>query len=165
MINFETKWYKVETVDNYTRIIHKNTWNNRPFAGVVILPIINDKILLLEVFRYGTNRLELEFPRGCSEPNQSPELNAVRELEEEINASIFSIDFLGTSISDTTWGTGDVYHYFVKLNNFGNLQAEEQIKNFKLLTKDELFNLIENNKIQDAFTLTTITKAISKGFL
>lgn len=47
MINFETKWYKIETEDNYTRIIHKNTWNNRPFAGVVILTVIKTKFFYL----------------------------------------------------------------------------------------------------------------------
>ena len=77
MIHFETPWYKIETEDNYTRIVHKNTWNNRPFAGVVVIPMLQDKIVLLDVFREGTRRNELELPRGCSEPHSSPEENAI----------------------------------------------------------------------------------------
>ena len=124
--------YKIETEDNYTRIIHKNTWNNRPFAGVVILTVIKDKILLLNVDRKGTNRFELEFPRGCSEPTQSPEENACRELQEEIGAIPKQLIFLGNSISDTAWGTGDVYLYYAEVDEIGNLQTEEGIKDYFL---------------------------------
>ena len=165
MINFETKWYKIETEDNYTRIIHKNTWNNRPFAGVVILTVIKDKILLLNVDRKGTNRFELEFPRGCSEPTQSPEENACRELQEEIGAIPKQLIFLGNSISDTAWGTGDVYLYYAEVDEIGNLQTEEGIKDYFLVTFSELLELIAENKIQDGFTLSAITKAIAKGLI
>lgn len=165
MINFETKWYTVETEDNYTRIIHKNRWNNRPFAGVVILTVVDDKILLLKVDRKGTNRQELEFPRGCSEPQQSPEENACRELQEEIGVIPQKLVFLGNSIADTSWGTGDVYLYYAEVNKIGNLQSEEGIKDYFLVTLPELLELIAKNKIQDGFTLSAIAKAFAKGLL
>ena len=165
MINFETKWYTVETEENYTRIIHKNRWNNRPFAGVVILTVITDKILLLKIDRKGTKRQELEFPRGCSEPSQSPEENAYRELQEEIGAIPKKLIFLGNSIADTAWGTGDVYLFYAEVDQIGNLQEEEGIKEYFLVTFSELLDLIKDNKIQDGFTLAAITKAIAKGLL
>ena len=165
MINFETKWYIVETEDNYTRIIHKNRWNNRPFAGVVVLTVIKDKILLLKIDRKGTNRQEIEFPRGCSEPSQSPEENAYRELQEEIGAIPKNLIFLGNSIADTAWGTGDVYLFYAEVDQIGNLQEEEGIKEYFLVTFSELLDLIKDNKIHDGFTLSAITKAIAKGLL
>ena len=161
MINFETKWYKVETVDNYTRIIHKNTWNNRPFAGVVILPIINDKILLLEVFRYGTNRLELEFPRGCSEPNQSPEFNAVRELEEETGYSCEEMVLLAKYFQDSGCSAAH-NHCFLALNCYKStdqhLDKDEFVKFFEC-TFEEALELIDLGYINGANPIIAFEKA------
>lgn len=164
MIHFETPWYKIETLDNYTRISHKNVWNNRPFAGVVVVPVLNDKIVLLDVFRQGTMRNELELPRGCSEPNLSPEENAICEIKEEIGANIITIISLGTCVADTAWGTGDVYFFIAKIDKIRELQKEENIQAYKLCSIKELLELINKEKIQDGFTLQAITKAIAKGF-
>lgn len=163
MIHFETPWYRVETEENYTRIVHKNSWNNRPFAGVVVLPIINKKIVLLDVYRQGTKRHEFEFPRGCSEINSSPEQNAIRELQEEIGAEGIKLISLGTMIADTAWGTGDVYLFMAEIEKIGNLQKEENIESYQLLSYKEISKLISENKIQDGFTLSTFSKAIAKG--
>lgn len=164
MIHFETPWYKIETKDNYTRITHKNTWNNRPFAGVVVIPLLDDKIVLLDIYREGTLRHELELPRGCSEPHSSPEQNAIREINEELGANILSISPLGTCVADTAWGTGDVYFFIAKINKISKLQKEENIESYSLHSFEEIITLINQEKIQDGFTLSAITKAISRGY-
>jgi len=165
MIHFETPWYKIETENNYTRIVHKNVWNNRPFAGVVILPFFEGKLVLLDVYRQGTYRHELEFPRGCSEPSSSPEENAKRELQEEMGSTIVSLEPLGTMIADTAWGTGDVYLFFAEIDAIKKLQKEENIESYILVSPAEFLNLVANNTIQDGFTLATFTKALAKGLV
>lgn len=164
MLHFETPWYKIETKDNYTRITHKNIWNNRPFAGVVVIPMLEDKIVLLDVFRQGTMRHEIELPRGCSEPSSSPEENAIREIKEEIGSEVLSLTSLGTCVADTAWGTGDVYFFIAKIDRVRQLQKEENIESYSLYTFNELIQMINQEKIQDGFTLSAITKAISRGF-
>ena len=164
MLHFETPWYKIETKDNYTRITHKNIWNNRPFAGVVVIPMLEDKIVLLDVFRQGTMRHEIELPRGCSEPSSSPEENAIREIQEEIGSKVLSITSLGTCVADTAWGTGDVYFFIAKIDSVRQLQKEENIENYKLYSFDEVMDLISHEKILDGFTLSAMIKAISRGF-
>ena len=55
--------------------------------------------------------------------------------------------------------------YYAEVDEIGNLQTEEGIKDYFLVTFSELLELIAENKIQDGFTLSAITKAIAKGLI
>jgi ADP-ribose pyrophosphatase len=52
-------------------------------AGAAILPVFEERILSLQQFRHAPRRWGWEAPRGYSEPGESPEEAARRELAEE----------------------------------------------------------------------------------
>src|SRR5687768_4057369 len=68
---------------SYFRIL--NSADLRGGQSTVVLPIIENKILLLKQFRHPTRKWHWEVPRGFGEPNISPEDNAKREIREEID--------------------------------------------------------------------------------
>lgn len=137
----------------YSRIINKNGYN-----GVVIVPIYDDKILVLEQFRHGTRQLEIELPRGFSEPAILPEENAIKEVFEEIGGKISKLDCCGSVISDTGLTGGEVYVFICKLESIGDLLREEGIEGYKLLSLEEIEELIYKGVIRDSFTISAISK-------
>ena len=52
-------------------------------SGVAILPIVDDSIGLVEIFRPALNKTLFEIPHGFIEPGETPEQACLRELAEE----------------------------------------------------------------------------------
>jgi ADP-ribose pyrophosphatase len=52
-------------------------------TGVTVLPIWNDRIVLLKTFRHAVGREALEAPRGFVDAHETPREAAARELAEE----------------------------------------------------------------------------------
>jgi 8-oxo-dGTP pyrophosphatase MutT (NUDIX family) len=165
MIHYQNKWFKVEEYGNYIRILPHTMWDNKPFSGIVLIPEYNKKIAFIRIFRQGTNSIELELPRGCAEPLSSPEENAVRELKEEIGAVPEQIKFLGTTIADSTLGTGLVYIYHVQISETGPVDIQEGIHSIEFLSKEDMIQKINTNEIHDGFTLSALCKLFSSGLL
>lgn len=145
----------------YMRLLSKGE-----YTGSIIIPYCNNKILLLNQFRHGTRKFEYEFPRGGFEIGLSPLENAKKEIQEEIGSAVENMIFLGTTISDSSLGTGEVYIYKCYLPCIPTVfQKEEGIDSCILVSQKELLELVASNKIRDGFTLSAITKAISLGEL
>lgn len=136
-----------------TRIINRNGYN-----GVVIVPIYNEKIVLLEHFRHGTRQLEIELPRGFSDPGLLPEENAIKEVFEEIGGKVSKLESCGSIISDTGLTGGEVHIFTCNLESIGNVSSEEGIKEYKLLSLAEIEELIYKGIIKDSFTISAISK-------
>ncbi len=52
-------------------------------TGVAVLPVVEGKIALLNIYRHPIDRWSWEIPRGFLEPGEEKELSITRELEEE----------------------------------------------------------------------------------
>jgi 8-oxo-dGTP pyrophosphatase MutT (NUDIX family) len=55
----------------------------RLVSGVAVVPVLNDCVVLVRMFRHAVDREVLEVPRGFVDPGESPEEAAIRELKEE----------------------------------------------------------------------------------
>lgn len=58
---------------------------NRPdlLTGVAVVPMWEDRILLLQIYRHSIGQQIWELPRGFLDPEEDPAVGALRELEEE----------------------------------------------------------------------------------
>lgn len=137
----------------YSRILNKNEYN-----GVVVIPIMGDRIVFIKQFRHATRNYELELPRGFSEGHLSKEENARTEIYEELGVKAYDIKCLGTVVSDSGLVGGVVYVFCCKIDHIGNLEEEEGIENVSILTWDEIDEYIRENKIRDSFSISALYK-------
>lgn len=133
--------------------------------GVVVLPEYQGKIVLLHQYRHPTRQWHYEVPRGYGEPNIPAIDNARKEVEEEIGGEIDEIVSLGEFYNNTGYEAVSVSLYYAKLASIGEVNVNEGIESFILLTVRELEEWIADEKITDGFTIAAYTKAKLKGLI
>lgn len=143
----------------YVRIVRDGV------AGVIILPVYQEHILLIRHFRHATRTWHLEIPRGFGEKDFSSEENARRELEEEIRATISHLVSLGQVYPDA--GALSEYNdfFYAEVGSYGELEANEAIVELLPIPIPEFERMIRENEINDGFTLTAYALAKAKGLL
>lgn len=133
---------------------------------VVILPVVNGKILIMSHYRHGLQKTFWEIPRGMNEPGLSTEENAYRELLEETGISDASLHFLGRTCADTGTLAIPVTIYLAEIAQdmvFAPQDKEEAISEYRLVTLQELQELIAQEEILDGFTLSAVALAMLSG--
>lgn len=122
-------------------------------AGVVMIPILNKKFILIEQYRHALRSKQYSFPRGFSEKGITNEDNVRKELKEELNATISKIVYLGKVVADSGVSGKEVSVYACDIEHFKASIGHEGILNSVLLSKEDLENWIVEEKIDDGFTL------------
>lgn len=163
-IVFENKYFSlvVDLIENstgtrypYARIVHRNKYN-----GVVVIPILNNKIVFLKQFRHGTREFEIELPRGFSEKSKTIQENAESEVYEELGVMPKNIEYLGNVINDSSLSGGLVHIFVCEIEAVEKLSADEGIKDTIQLTLHETEEFINENKIRDCFSISAIYKLL-----
>ena len=129
-------------------------------GAVAILPFLDDSTLLLErQWRYPLNRSFLEFPAGKIDQGELPIITAQRELLEETGFVAGEWAYLGEFHPVSSYSTEVIFLFMARLlseKQLPNTDDGECIDLLRLSVED-FFNLIENNSISDA-------KTVSMGF-
>ncbi len=127
-------------------------------AGVVCLPIYEEKIILLRHVRHAVRSEAFlwELPRGFLDPDTAPEEQIRREMAEEIGAETDSVEFLGRTIADSGQSGGIVDIAIAHINAIGRPQEEEGILGFRLFTTEEAESAILHGEIIDGFTQSAL---------
>lgn len=130
---------------------------------VSILPVIKEKVVMIEVFRYPLNRLSLEIPSGHIEEGETPKESAVRELLEETGYTAKHLEAFG-SFHSLSRSNQMAHLFFAKdlKKGFQKLEETEQIivkhVNFKdirrLLNDGEIFHVPTIIALQKFLLLT-----------
>jgi ADP-ribose pyrophosphatase len=147
----------------YIRIIHSATLYGE--HGVIILPVLDEKVLLVNHFRHSTRKWHWEVPRGYGEPGVSSTETAHRELKEEIGAENSELISLGILHPETGFENQQVDLYLAKLASSPKPEINEGIESFCWITFPELEEWIVSEKITDGFTIAAYTKAKLKGLI
>lgn len=127
-------------------------------GSVFIIPMINDKFVMIKQFRYLNQRESVEFPGGGIKKHLSIIENALKELEEETGYSSENIEFIGKF--NPFHGVTDEYcHVFFAKNLYKVNAVTDESEEFEvlLITKNELMCLIKDNKIWDGMTLSAFS--------
>jgi len=136
-------------------------------GSAVIVPVFADKtVALVKQYRHAAGKYLLEIPAGSLNKDENPETGARRELEEEIGVTAGNLElllefyvspgflsekmfvFLATDLTETTQ----------------NLEDDELIE-IEKFTFEQAFQMIRQNKIEDAKTIIgLITSGARFGF-
>src|SRR5690625_4675186 len=82
-------------------------------GAVAIIPITEDnKIIFVEQYRKPLERSLIEIPAGKIEPNEKPEITAVRELEEETGYTTDQLELVASFYTSPGFADEMIHLYF-----------------------------------------------------
>ena len=135
---------------SYTKIVLRDF--------VSVLPLIEDKVVMIEIMRYPRNCLSLEIPSGHIEEGETPEESAFRELLEETGYTAGQLESVGT-FHPVSRSMQQAHLFFARdlKNGKQKLEETEQIK-VKHVRGQDIKELLETGKITHTPTIITLQK-------
>jgi ADP-ribose pyrophosphatase len=135
-------------------------------SGVVVLPRIGDRVVLVNHFRHSTRTWHLEIPRGFGTPGADPSDDARRELREEIGVAATTLHELGVVYPDSGATGTAVRLFYAEVSDVPTAaDTEEGIDALRLVSPGELGRMIRDETITDGFTINAYTRAVLRGLL
>jgi ADP-ribose diphosphatase len=136
-------------------VVNAPSWIN------VVAITTDQKFVLVEQFRHGSGKFELEIVGGDTEANEDPKDAAVRELREEtgyIPSPTSRIELIGTTKPNPAFMTNTCYTFLVTDIHQSSIQQFDEFERIKvtLVTYEELLELIRNGTIDHALVLVAI---------
>ena len=130
-------------------------------GSAVIVPVFADKtVALVRQYRHAAQTYLLEIPAGTLNENESPEIGASRELEEEIGVTSDKIEKLTEFYVSPGFLTEKMFVYLATdLQESEQNLEEDEILSIERLTFAEAFEKIKNGEIQDAKTMVGLILA------
>lgn len=126
-------------------------------GAVVILPIIEDSIVLIRNYRFAVGETLWELPAGTLEPDESPEKTAPRELAEETGYQAKLIEPLITFFSSPGVSNEILYTYIAKdLTFVGQNLDETEIITTEIIPWSNVMSMVKNGEIRDSKSLVTL---------
>lgn len=127
-------------------------------GAVVILPILPDgRIVMIRNYRHSVEQELCELPAGTREPDETPEVTARRELEEETGYRAASIAPLATFYTSPGVMNEEMHAFLATgLEEVGqNLMADEEIR-VEPVTRDETRRRLVEGEIHDGKSLAVL---------
>ncbi|POP45012.1 ADP-ribose pyrophosphatase [Superficieibacter electus] len=136
---------------------------------VVILPIEDDAIYVVEQFRYPLGARTIELPQGSWEHTltATPEQVAAGELREETGLIAGKMIWIGYQKLAQGY-SGQGYHIYLasELSHHApSLDAEEVGLTARRIKNDDFMQLILNGKVTDATSVTAFLLAKARGLI
>ncbi|TQR10958.1 NUDIX hydrolase [Psychrobacillus soli] len=125
-------------------------------GAVAIIPITEDKkIILVEQYRKALERSIIEIPAGKIEPNEAPELTALRELEEETGYTTNKLQYIQSFATSPGFADEIIHLYLaeniVKVEEKAELDEDEFVE-LMHVSLEEMESMITSKQIYDAKT-------------
>jgi 8-oxo-dGTP pyrophosphatase MutT (NUDIX family) len=127
---------------------------------VTVLPLADNKIVMIEILRYPRNCLSLEIPSGHIEDGETPKESAFRELKEETGYRAEQLVYMGC-FHPLSRSTQQAHLFLAKQLKKGaqRLEETEQI-NVKLMPVNNIKELLMAGKITHAPTLLALQRCL-----
>ena len=130
-----------------------------PGAVAVIAMTEEEKIVFVEQYRKPLERSLIEIPAGKLEPNEAPEITAVRELEEETGYTTEQMQYVTSFYTSPGFADELMHVYFtdnlIKLDEAVPLDEDEFVE-VHYLSLVEAEQYVLEQKIYDAKTAYAI---------
>ena len=142
---------KVELIDNstsYREVVEHS-------GGACVLCEMDGKILLVNQFRYPYKCELLELPAGKINPNEQPEITAIRELEEEGGIKAERVELM-FKVYPSPGYTNEIIYVYKAVGKIEKTQTrldEDEFLDAVWLDKQTLKQMIQKGEIKDGKTL------------
>lgn len=125
-------------------------------GAVAVIAITEDKkIILVEQYRKALERSIIEIPAGKIEPNEDPELTALRELEEETGYTTKKLQYIQSFATSPGFADEIIHLYLaeniVKVEEKADLDEDEFVE-LMYVSLEEMESMITTKQIYDAKT-------------
>lgn len=133
---------------------------------VTALAITEDgKVILERQYRHALGTVDLEIPGGCVDDTDKSKEDAIaRELLEETGYTFTSYEYLGKTSANPSTNNNLMYMFLARGGKkvaSQNLDPNEEIE-IKLVTIDELKQLVRENKLIQSMHITCIMYALER---
>jgi ADP-ribose pyrophosphatase len=136
-------------------------------GSVVIVPVFDDgTVAMVRQYRYAAGKFLLEIPAGTLNKDESMELGARRELEEEIGVTAERLEKITEFYVSPGFLTEKMYVYLATgLTATAQKLEDDEILSVEKHSFPELFEKIRTGEIEDAKTICGLFLAGAKlGF-
>lgn len=131
-------------------------------TGVAVLPIVGERIGLLQIYRHAIEEFSWEIPRGFVDPGETDVKSALRELEEETGLQCDDSHLVSYGLISPEPGVlAANLHLFAALHcTQKRAYSANEIGHgeFRLLTVAEVMSMMDASEIRDPCTLITCLK-------
>jgi len=164
-VQFEGKIFKVEAGDVQLEdgmiacreiVLHG--------GGVGVVPVLNDRVILVRQFRIAVNKEVLEIPAGRLEPGESNENRARAELEEETGYCAGRLVHVASCYCSPGF-TNERDHIFLAFDLEKTRQSLEEDERVEIveLTFDACRAMLDRCEIEDAKTIIGLRELFARG--
>jgi 8-oxo-dGTP pyrophosphatase MutT (NUDIX family) len=160
---YETPWFKVRE-----DTVERSDGTSTTFyivecpESAFIVPVTDDnKVVLVKLFRYRTQRGGWEVPAGSVDLGEDKLSAAKRELQEETGYEAKEIRELTPSFDSMNGASDAIAHVFVATGltqSHHNEQAEEGITEMRAFAWNEIIDMIKNGEIVDGLSIAALMK-------
>lgn len=140
-------------------------------GAVAVIPITDDgKIIMVEQFRKPLEKSIIEIPAGKLEEGETPDITAIRELEEETGYTTKRGDLIFVDSFYTSPGFADeIMHIYLtkkleKLDEPAETDDDEFLELIEM-TLDEAFEAMKEQRIHDSKTNYAMMYLKASGLL
>lgn len=162
---YESKIFELEFRDYEDKegTVHKDlaVLNSNDAANVIAITP-NQKIILVNQFRFGIDDTTIEIPGGLVETGEDPLMAVQRELTEETGYTAQGFRSLGKVYSNPVFQTNFIHHFIA----FDAVQTEEQsldpAEDIDILTMDisEVLKRLQSGYFMHPHTVTAFNLAL-----
>ena len=148
-------------VERYLSVLPKCLVDDT-IAGVAVIPVANEKIGLIRIFRHPVGRWSWEAVKGHVDPDEEVLAAAVRELREEAGFSVLPEALLDLGFTAPEAGVikARTRLFAVDVNQSAAAVVEGELGHGEMVfySRGELEGLIADGEIEDASTLVLLFK-------
>jgi nudix-type nucleoside diphosphatase (YffH/AdpP family) len=129
-------------------------------GAAAIVPLIENKVVLVRQFRYATSSTLLEIPAGTLEPGEEPEACARRELEEETGYRCNELRKILECFLAPGYSTEKIHFYLATKLEPAKMKTEEDERiELEIVPIAEALKKIRRGEVHDAKTVCALYRA------
>jgi ADP-ribose pyrophosphatase len=132
-------------------------------GGVGVVPVLDDRVILVRQFRIAAGKVVVEIPAGRLEPGESPEHRARVELEEEIGYRAGRLERVASCYCSPGF-TNEIDHIYLGLDLEKTRQQLEHDERIELVEYSlaEVERMLYRLEFDDAKTIIGLRELLAR---